>query len=70
VTEVGGACSTHGETRNEYKGLTGDPEGKRQLKGIGRRKILKGILGKLGLGMRIGFTQLRMQTDGRLSSTQ
>jgi hypothetical protein len=30
--EMGGACSTHGDMRNGYKILVGEPEGKRPLR--------------------------------------
>jgi hypothetical protein len=41
-------CSAHGEMRNAYKILVGEPEGKRPLRylGVDGNMILKWILGK------------------------
>jgi hypothetical protein len=36
-SEKGGACSTHGKMRSEYKILLGKPEGKRPLERPRRR---------------------------------
>jgi len=42
---MGGACSTYGESRGVYRGLVGNPEGRR-LPGIDGMIILKWIFRK------------------------
>jgi hypothetical protein len=57
-----------GEERKVYKVLVGKPEGKRLL-GRPRRRREDGIrmvLGKIGLGVWIGFDWLRTGTGGGL----
>jgi hypothetical protein len=49
---MGGACSTNGEKRNDYRLLVGKPEGKRSL-GRPRRRSVDNIrtdLGEVGWG--------------------
>jgi hypothetical protein len=64
---MGGACGMHGEVRGAYNILVGRPEGRRPLDlGVDGRTTLRWLLGKLGLGMWIGFIWLRTGTGGGL----
>jgi hypothetical protein len=57
-----------GEERNVYKVLVGKPEGKDHLEdqNVGGRMGSEWILGRLALGVWIGFDWLRVGTGGRL----
>jgi hypothetical protein len=54
----------HGDMRNAYKTLVGEPEGKKRL--LGRRIILEWILEKQGGKVWTGFIWQRMWASGRL----
>jgi hypothetical protein len=68
-SEMGGACSKHGEMRNAYEIVVGKPETKRPL-GRPRRdeKITCEwiLLGKRGGKVWSGFIWLRIGASGRL----
>jgi hypothetical protein len=65
--EMGGACSTHGETRNACRMLVGKPEGKTHLGRLRRRwMILKRIIGIWICRSWIRFIWLRIETSGGL----
>jgi hypothetical protein len=61
---MGGACSTYGESRGEYRVLVRKPEGRNHLEdaGIDGRIILKYILENLDGGLRNGSIWLRIRT--------
>jgi hypothetical protein len=61
---MGGACSTHGEKRNEYEILVGEPEGKRAV-GRPRRRWednIKMHLREIGWGF-MDWIDLVQDTD-------
>jgi hypothetical protein len=65
---MGVACSAHGEKRNAYKILVGNPEGKSPRRRPRRRwkDNKKSIFVKKDLGVWIGFIWLRTRTGGGL----
>ena len=64
--EIGGECSTYGETRGVYRILVGKPEGKRPLGRPRHRWVdnIKTYIQEVGYGVWTGSSWFRLWTGG------